>query len=115
MRVVQDPLEAREIVSAIVAAELQRKYPDAPQVDIDQHAASEADAFVRDMKPNANNSQDSLRLIRVESTDESPVSPNSLYEEIKFRGLPGLAQDKITADEVLYSAINPIDPRTLLE
>lgn len=114
MRVVDDPQEARGIVLALKLAELQRKYPDGEQSSIEGLAATDADFFVRNMQPSVSNSQDPLRLIRVESTDDSPVLPHVIAEEIKFRVKPGLAQAPITTDEVLYTTLHPTDPSTLL-
>ncbi|HEX9153294.1 MAG TPA: hypothetical protein VF809_00565 [Candidatus Saccharimonadales bacterium] len=114
MRVVDDPAEARGIVSDMRAESLRSMYPDASEQSIKESAESAADGFVRDMQPTPANNQDPLRLIRIESADQSPVEPWVIAEEIKFRVKPGLSQGPITVDEVLHAAIRPVDPHTLL-
>ncbi len=114
MRVIDDPTVAREVVFDINTARLQVDYPEASQATIDESAAYTADRYIKDMQPSADNSHDPLRLIRIESTAGTPVLPYTIAEEIKFRVKPGLAEELITADEVLYATLNPADPQTLL-
>jgi len=115
LRVIEDPDEARDVVFDLKAANLRQKYPNASTADLDRYAAAEADRFVADMEPSTRNNQDPLRLIRIESTDGSPVLPHKITEEIKFRIGPGLAHSPITVDEVLYTTLHPTDPSALLD
>lgn len=110
IRTVDDPEEARNIIYTVAAARFQEKYPGAPETIVCEYAQREADVFVRDMEPSANNSNDPLRLIRVQSTDGSAVSINAIAEEIKFRVKPGLDKSPVTVEEALYTAIKPVDP-----
>jgi hypothetical protein len=115
LRVVRDPDEAREIVFSLSATELRLKYPDAAATDIDRNASIEAGRFVADMEPNANNSQDPLRLLRIESNDGSAVLASAISDEVRFRVKQGLAPSPITGEAVAYATLFPVDPTTLLE
>ncbi len=114
MRVITDPAEARAIVFDLEVAELTEKYGDkgATLDEIAKHAGFRADQFVSGMEPSSDNSHDPdpQRLIRIMSTDGSPVLPSDVYSEIKHRVQPGSSKAPVSKDEVLYAALHPVEP-----